>query len=63
VTIARLVGTVVRLGGRAEYRVETIVRVAPQHSDSAISGAIRAPMAAPPIATASDANWTGRRSQ
>ena len=39
VTIARLVGTVVRLGGRDEYRFETIVRVAQQFTDEECGGA------------------------
>ena len=39
VTIARLVGTVVRLGGRDEYRFETIVRVAQQYIDEECGGA------------------------
>jgi hypothetical protein len=38
VTIARLVGTVVRLGARDEYRFETIVRVAQQHIDEECGG-------------------------
>ena len=41
VTIARLVGTVVRLGGRDEYRFETIVRVAQQHIDEECGGVDR----------------------
>jgi len=41
VTIARLVGTVVRLGARDEYRFETIVRVAQQHIDEECGGADR----------------------
>ena len=39
VTIARLVGTVVRLGARDEYRFETIVRVAQQYIDEECGGA------------------------
>jgi len=39
VTIARLVGTVVRLGGRDDHRFETIVRVAQQHIDEECGGA------------------------
>ena len=39
VTITRLVGTVVRLGGRDEYRFETLVRVAQQHIDEECGGA------------------------
>ena len=38
VTIARLVGTVVRLGGRDDHRFETIVRVAQQHTDEECGG-------------------------
>ena len=38
VTIARLVGTVVRLGGRDDHRFETIVRVAQQHIDEECGG-------------------------
>ena len=41
VTIARLVGTVVRLGGRDEYRFETIVRVAQQYIDEECGGVDR----------------------
>jgi len=41
VTIARLVGTVVRLGARDEYRFETIVRVAQQHIDEECGGVDR----------------------
>ena len=41
VTIARLVGTVVRLGARDEYRFETIVRVAQQYIDEECGGVDR----------------------
>ena len=41
VTIARLVGTVVRLGARDEHRFETIVRVAQQHIDEECGGVDR----------------------
>ena len=41
VTIARLVGTVVRLGGRDDHRFETIVRVAQQHIDEECGGVDR----------------------
>ena len=41
VTIGRLVGTVVRLGARDEYRFETIVRVAQQHIDEECGGVDR----------------------
>ena len=39
VTIARLVGTAVRLGARDEFRFETIVRVAQQYIDEECGGA------------------------
>jgi hypothetical protein len=39
VTIARLVGTMVRLGVRGEHRFETIVGVAQQHVDEECGGA------------------------
>jgi hypothetical protein len=38
VTIARLVGTMVRLGVRGEHRFETIVRVAQQYIDEECGG-------------------------
>jgi hypothetical protein len=38
---ARLVGTVVRLGARDEYRFETIVRVAQQYIDEGCGGVDR----------------------
>jgi hypothetical protein len=41
VTIARLVGTVVRLGVRDDHRFETVVRVAQQYIDEECGGADR----------------------
>jgi fatty acid-binding protein DegV len=39
VTIPRLVGTVVRLGGQGDHRFETVVRVAQQYTDEECGGA------------------------
>jgi hypothetical protein len=41
VTIARLVGTVVRLGVQDDHRFETVVRVAQQHIDEECGGGDR----------------------